>query len=110
MKFSDLDLREAAFSTRSRIFEAVDSSNSAVVRTLSTPDRLMLPESTVSSTDTSMGLLSPVRALVFSAVEPSTITPSMGTFSPGSITMMEPVSTSSGSTRSSSPSSFSMLA
>ena len=109
MKFSLLDLREAAFSTRSRILEAVDSSNSVVVRTFSTPVMLMLPESTSSSTPTSWGLLSPVRALVFSAELPSTITPSRGIFSPGCTTMMLPTSTSSGSTCSSSPST-SMLA
>ena len=110
MKFSDFDLREAAFSTRSRIFEAVDSSNSVVVRMRSTPVMLMEPLSTTSSGPTSRGLLSPVRALVFSALLPSTITPSSGIFSPGFTTMMLPTSTSSGSTVSVSPSSFSRLA
>ena len=50
------------------------------------------------------GRLSPVSALVFRLEEPSTTTPSSGTFSPGWTTMMLPTSTSSGSTCSSSPS------
>ena len=110
MKVSDFDLRAAAFSTRSKILDAVDSSKAAVVRTFSTPDRLMEPESTVSSTVTPLGRLSPVRAAVSRAEVPSTTTPSMGTRSPGWITMIEPTSTSSGSTFSREPSSASMLA
>ena len=110
MKLSDFDFLDAAFSTRSRILEAVDSSNAAVVRIFRTPDRLMEPDSTVSSTDTSTGRLSPVSAAVFSADAPSVTTPSIGTFSPGSTTMTVPTSTSSGSTRESVPSACSMLA
>ena len=110
MKFSDLDFRDAAFSTRSKILEAVDSSNSVVVRIFNTPDMLMEPDSTSSSTVTSRGLDSPVSADVFSAEAPSTTMPSMGTFSPGCTTMTVSTSTSSGSTRSSVPSGCSMLA
>ena len=82
------DLRAAAFSTRSRILEAVDSSKAAVVRTRSTPLRLMDPDRTVSSTPTPAGRLSPVNAAVSRAEAPSATTPSMGTRSPGWMTRM----------------------
>ena len=44
MKSSDLDFRELAFSTRSSIFDTVDSPNSFVVLILSTPVMFMEPE------------------------------------------------------------------
>ena len=43
MNASDRDLRELAFSTRSRILETVDSPNSFVVRIFSTPVMSMQP-------------------------------------------------------------------
>ena len=109
MKFSDLDLRELAFSTRSRILDTVDSPNSLVVRIFSTPVILMHPLVISCPTSISRGRLSPVNALVFRLEVPSTTTPSMGTFSPGCTTITLPISTSSGSTLSSVP-SRSMLA
>ena len=104
MKSSDLDLRELAFSTRSRILDTVDSPNSFVVRIFSTPVMLTQPLMTSSPAWTSRGRLSPVRALVFRLELPSATTPSMGTFSPGWTRITDPTSTSSGSTRSSRPS------
>ena len=98
------------FSTRSRILETVDSPNSLVVLTLSRPLMLTQPLMTSSPDRTSRGRLSPVRAAVLRVEAPSTITPSIGTRSPGWTTMMVPISTSSGSTCSSLPSSPSMLA
>ena len=83
MKFSDLDLREEAFSTKSRILEAVDSPNSFVVLIFSTPVMLMQPLIISSPAFTSRGKDSPVSAAVFSVETPSVTTPSMGTFSPG---------------------------
>ena len=83
MKFSDLDLRDEEFSTSSRIRETVDSPNALVVRTFRTPLRLMQPLMTSLPGSTERGRLSPVRAEVFSEDEPSSTTPSMGTFSPG---------------------------
>ena len=104
MKSSDFDLREEAFSTRSRIFETVDSPNSFVVSIFSTPVMLMQPLMISSPTLTSRGRLSPVSAAVFSVDSPCTTLPSIGTFSPGCTTIMPPTSTSAGSTRSSLPS------
>ena len=98
------------FSTRSRILETVDSPNSLVVLTRSRPLILTQPLMTSSPDWTSRGRLSPVRAAVFRVEAPSTMTPSMGTRSPGWTTMTVPTSTSSGSTCSSLPSSPSMLA
>ena len=57
-----------------------------------------------------LGMLSPVRALVFNVLLPSKTVPSIGTFSPGCTTITFPTSTSSGSTCSNSPFSFSTLA
>ena len=109
MKASLRLFRLEAFSTRSRILLTVLSPNSFVVRMRSTPDMLMQPLTISSPARTSRGRLSPVRAAVFNVDSPSTMTPSIGTFSPGCTTIIEPASTSSGSTRSSLP-SFSMLA
>ena len=83
MNASDRDLRELAFSTRSRILETVDSPNSFVVRTFSTPFMSMQPLMISSPSFTSRGRLSPVSALVFRLALPLTMTPSSGTFSPG---------------------------
>ena len=83
MNASERDLRELAFSTRSRIFETVDSPNAFVVRIFSTPDMSMQPLMISSPARTSRGMLSPVRALVLRLALPSAITPSSGTFSPG---------------------------
>ena len=104
MNASDLDLRELAFSTRSRIFDTVDSPKAFVVRILSTPDMSMQPLMISSPAFTSRGRLSPVSALVLRLALPSTTTPSSGTFSPGCTTMMLPTVTSSGSTCFSWPS------
>ena len=104
MNSSDLDLRELAFSTRSRIFETVDSPNSFVVFIFRTPVILIHPLTISSPSATSLGRLSPVSALVFRAALPSITIPSIGTFSPGWTTITEPISTSSGSTCSSFPS------
>ena len=104
MNASDRDLRELAFSTRSRILETVDSPNSFVVRTFSTPFMSMQPLMISSPSFTSRGRLSPVSALVFRLALPLTTTPSSGTFSPGCTTMTLPTATSSGSTCSSFPS------
>ena len=110
MNASDLDFFELAFSTRSSIFETVDSPNSREVLILITPLKLMQPLSASSPHLASRGTLSPVRAAVSSVVLPSTMVPSMGIFSPGLTTIIEPIATSSGSTCSSSPSAFSIFA
>ena len=94
----------AEFSTKSRIFDTVDSPKDFVVRIFSRPDRLMQPEMTLSPTSTSRGTDSPVSAMVSRLDRPSTIWPSRGIFSPGFTTMMSPISTSSGSTCSRTPS------
>ena len=104
MKLSLRDLLSAAFSTRSRILDAVDSPKALVVLTLSTPLRLTHPESTSSPGPMLRGTLSPVRATVSRLDSPSSTTPSRGTFSPGCMRIVSPGSTSSGWTVSRFPS------
>ena len=109
MNASDFDFLELEFSTSSRIFETVDSPKFFVVLIFSTPVRLMQPLMISSPTKVSLGRLSPVSALVFNVDVPSTMIPSIGTFSPGCTTMIVPTSTSSGETFSIAP-SFSTFA
>ena len=104
MKSSDLDLREEAFSTKSRIFDTVDSPKALVVRIFRTPVKLMQPLITSSPTEVPRGRLSPVNAAVSREEEPSSTVPSMGIFSPGWTTIRVPMATSSGSSCSSLPS------
>ena len=106
MKFSDLDFFILEFSTKSRILETVDSPNSLVVRTVMAPVRLIHPLITSSPILPLRGTLSPVNAAVSSVVLPLTITPSIGTFSPGLTIISIPIATSSGSTCVSSPSTI----
>ena len=109
MKSSDFDFLELAFSTRSSIFDTVDSPNSFVVFIFRRPVMFMHPLIISSPSLTSLGRLSPVRALVLRLDRPSITTPSMGTFSPGRTIISLPISTSSGSIFSSVP-LFSILA
>ena len=106
IKSSERDFFELAFSTRSRILEAVDSPNSFVVLTVMTPFILMHPLMTALPTPALLGTLSPVSALVLRLVEPSVTTPSIGIFSPGITTISVPIVTSSGSFLLISPFSF----
>ena len=109
MKFSVFAFFSLAFSTSSRMRLTVDSPKGLVVRTCRRPVMLMQPETTSAPVSTWRGTLSPVRAEVSSWLAPSVTTPSMGMRSPGFTTMMEPTSTSSGSTCARSP-ARSMLA
>ena len=84
--------------------DTVDSPNSFVVRIRSRPVRFTQPLTISSPSFTSLGTLSPVRALVFRVELPSVTMPSMGTFSPGCTRITVPTSTSSGSTCSRLPS------
>ncbi len=86
-------------STSARIFATVDSLNSAVTRSFSTPDMLTQPLSTSSPGITSRGSDSPVNAVVFRLDVPSVTTPSNGIFSPGLTRITSPTCTSSGLTR-----------
>lgn len=104
IKFSLFDFFILEFSTRSSILETVESPNSFDVLILKTPVRLMQPLIISSPLLTERGTLSPVNALVFSVDSPLTTTPSIGTFSPGLTIISVPISTSSGSTFSSLPS------
>ena len=106
MKFSERDFFILEFSTKSKIFETVESPNSLVVLSLIAPVILMHPLITSSPTFASLGTLSPVSALVFNVVFPSVTIPSIGTFSPGFTTISVPISTSSGSTCSICPSTI----
>ena len=98
MNDSLLDLCSSALSTNSIIFETVLSPKSLVVFTRITPVRLTQPEITSSPTLKSLGMLSPVRAIVLRDDVPSMIFPSRGTFSPGLMTMISPTFTFSGET------------
>ena len=73
IKFSARAFFMLEFSTRSRILETVDSPNSLVVRTFSRPVMFTQPLMTSSPVCTSRGRLSPVRAAVFRAEAPSTL-------------------------------------
>ena len=83
MNFSDFDFLVPLFSTSSSILDTVDSPNSLVVLTFSTPFILIQPLIISSPSLTSLGRLSPVSALVLRLEFPSIMTPSRGTFSPG---------------------------
>ena len=96
MKFSVRAFFMLEFSTRSRILETVDSPNSLVVLTFSRPVMFTQPLMTSSPVITSRGRLSPVSAAVLSVDAPSTISPSIGIFSPGWTVMTVPTATSSG--------------
>ena len=103
MKASLFDLFLSALSTSAIILDTVLSPKLLVVRTRTTPERLMQPDMIVSPSFKSRGILSPVRATVFKAELPSMTTPSRGTFSPGRITIVSPIFTSSGETASTFP-------
>ena len=94
MKFSDLDFLELAFSTKSRIFDTVDSENSFVVSIFKRPELLIHPDIISSPYLTSLGTLSHVSADVSILALPSITIPSSGTFSPGLTTITEPTGTS----------------
>ena len=64
----------------------------------------MVAALTLSPSALSTGMLSPVRALSFTALLPSSTMPSTGTFSPGRTTKMSPFCTCSMGTVTSVPS------
>ena len=94
----------AEFSTNSKIFATVESEYSFVTFTFKRPFILIHPFITLSPADTSIGIDSPVSAVVFRLEEPSVIIPSRGTFSPGFIIIISPTDASSGSICSTFPS------
>ena len=104
MKFSVRAFFSLAFSTSSRMRLTVDWPNGFVVRMRSTPVMLMQPETAVSPASAWRGIDSPVIAAVSRRDDPCSITPSIGTRSPGLTTMTSPTATSSGSTCTGSPS------
>ena len=95
-----------AFSTRSNILLTVDSPNSFVTSIFIIPFKFMQPLNTSSPSLTSLGNDSPVNAFVSRVVFPSIIFPSNGIFSPGFITIVSPIFTSSGFTVSIFPSRY----
>ena len=103
MNLSVCDLRSPAFSISANTFDTEEFLNSHVVLILSTPDRFMQPLMTSSPSETSLGMLSPVNALVSIPECPLRTVPSIGILSPGFTTIMLPVITSSGLMRSSFP-------
>ena len=93
-----------AFSTKSRILDAVDSLNSFVTSIFNIPVLLIHPLNTVSFTFAFLGTDSPVNAEVSSIDSPSFTIPSKGIFSPGFTTISSPKLTSSGATFTNFPS------
>ena len=96
MNFSELALLAAAFSTRSSILAAVESSDAAVVRILRSPSRLIVPLWTSLPQEASTGRDSPVSAAVSMREKPSSTIPSRGILSPGFTSISVPTGTSSG--------------
>ena len=85
------------------ILEAVDSPKLFVTFTFNNPDMFTHPDKTSSPVFTPLGALSPVRATVFRLDEPSVITPSIGTLSPGFTITISPTETSFGDTALTAP-------
>ena len=94
----------AASLTIRMIWERVVSSPTRVARQRIKPDWFTVAPETVSPSALSTGMLSPVRAASFTALLPSTTTPSTGMFSPGRTTKMSPCRTCSTGTSVSVPS------
>ena len=87
-----------AFSTKSSIFETVDSPNSLVTSIVNSAFLFINPDNADSPTPISLRTDSPVSADVSTIEKPSTTTPSKGIFSPGFTTIISPILTSSGET------------
>ena len=81
----------------------VDSPNSFSTFMVNNPFWLIHPLNTSSPESTSFGMDSPVKAEVSIKELPSTTIPSKGIFSPGFITIVSPIFTSSGFTFSNFP-------
>ena len=94
----------AASLTILMIWERVVSSPTRVASQRMKPDWLMVAAETRSPGALSTGMLSPVSAASFTAVSPSSTTPSTGMFSPGRTTNTSPFATCSMGTTCSSPS------
>ena len=101
INFSDFDFLLLALSTNSKILLTVESSYFLVTFIFKIPSKLIHPLKISSSLQTFLGVDSPVKAFVSKNDEPSTIIPSIGTFSPGLTKIISPILTSSGSTFSS---------
>ena len=86
------------------ICDKVVSSPTRSARQRKKPDWLMVAADTLSPAFLSTGMLSPVRADSFTALMPSTITPSTGILSPGRTTNSSPMRTCSTGTVCSLPS------
>ena len=96
----------AASPTICIICERVVSSPTFVASHFKNPVLFTVPALTLSPSALSTGTLSPVSADSSTALSPSTILPSTGTFSPGRTTKMSPFCTCSTETVFSFPSSF----
>lgn len=94
----------AASLTIRMIWARVVSSPTRVARHCRKPDWLVVAALTLSPAALSTGMLSPVRALSFTALVPSSTMPSTGMFSPGRTTKMSPFCTCSMGTVTSAPS------
>ena len=98
----------AASLTMAIICESVVSSPTRVARQRMYPEILLVAAETLSPTFLSTGMLSPVSAASFTALEPSSTTPSTGIFSPGRTANISPFCTCSIGTMTSLPSFISI--
>ena len=98
----------AASLTIRMIWDNVVSSPTRVARHFRKPDWFRVAAETASPTALSTGMLSPVRADSFTALSPSSTTPSTGIFSPGRTTNKSPFCTWSMETSVSAPSRTTM--
>ena len=94
----------AASLTIRMIWASVVSSPTRVASHFRKPDWLVVAALTLSPAALSTGMLSPVRALSFTALEPSSTRPSTGMFSPGRTTKRSPFFTCAMGTVTSAPS------
>ena len=98
INLSEVDFLEAAFSTKSKTLLTVESKYSFVTFAKIKAFIFIQPLNIVAPSLTSTGTDSPVRAEVSSVVSPFTIIASRGSLSPGLISIISSIFTSSGST------------
>ena len=98
INLSDVDFLAAAFSTKSKTLLTVESKYSFVTFANISAFRFIQPLNIVAPSLTSTGIDSPVRAEVSRVVSPFIIMASSGTLSPGLISIISSICTSSGST------------
>ena len=98
INLSDFDFLAEAFSTKSKTLLTVESKYSFVTSAIIKPFIFIQPLNIFAPSLTSTGTDSPVSAEVSRVDSPFTTVASSGTLSPGFISIVSPICTSSGST------------